>query len=294
MKYLHYFLFFILSALISQCSGSLQFDDSPVLASVGGHSLTINEALDEIPSSVISVDSIGAIQTYIDQWINKQVAIQQAERLGIQNSESVRQKMERLRNQVLEDALREQILQQNLESIEVSREEAQNYYQAHKDQFILEERYVRFRHLTTRTRTEADNANRDLMRDDAWEDIVQQYSINPERQLRESNRFWPISMAVENIPMLNRYLNVIGLTERSPIHFFRGEYHFVQLMEERPAGEAPDLEWLIPQIEEWLKLEKARRITNSYIRNLYLEANSNNEIRKANVSEIETMLRSGE
>jgi len=61
-------------------------------------------------------------------------------------------------------------------------------------------------------------------------------------------------------------------------------------MEERPAGDNPDLDWLIPQIEEWLKLEKARRITNSYIRNLYLEANANNEIDRKNVTDIEQIL----
>lgn len=279
--------------LLVQCTQPYQADNSPVLASVGNQSLTINEALSHIPGSVMSEDSIKAVQSFIDQWIEKQVAVRQAERMGLQNSSQVREKMERLRKQILEEALREQLLIQNLDQVLVSREEAQNYYQAHKDQFILSERYVRFRHITTRTRTDADNANRDLMRGDDWEEILQKYSINPNRQLRESNQFWPISMASESIPMLNRYLNVIGITERSPIYFFGGEYHFVQLMEERPAGEAPDLEWLIPQIEEWLRLEKARRITNSYIRNLYLEANSNNEIRKANVNEIESMLRSG-
>lgn len=279
--------------LLVQCTPSTQSDDSPVLASVGNQSLTINEALSQIPGSVMTEDSIHAVETFIDQWIEKQVTVRQAERMGLQNSAPVREKMERIRKQILEEALREQLLLQNLDEVMVSREEAQNYYQAHKDQFILNERYVRFRHMTTRTRTDADNANRDLMRGDEWEEILQRYSIIPDRQLRESNQFWPVSMAAESIPMLNRYLNVIGLTERSPIYFFGGEYHFVQLMEERPAGEAPDLEWLIPQIEEWLRLEKARRITNSYIRNLYLEANSNNEIRKANVTEIETMLQFG-
>lgn len=285
--------FLALLFLLAKCTSSYPSDDSPVLASVGNQSLTINEALSQIPGSVMTEDSIKAIETFIDQWIEKQVAVRQAERMGLQNSVPVREKMERLRKQILEEALREQLLLQNLDEVMVSREEAQNYYQAHKDQFVLNERYVRFRHMTTRTRTDADNANRDLMRGDDWEEILQKYSVNPDRQLRESNQFWPISMAAESISMLNRYLNVIGLTERSPIYFSGGEYHFVQLMEERPAGEAPDLEWLIPQIEEWLRLEKARRITNSYIRNLYLEANSNNEIRKANVNEIESMLQSG-
>jgi hypothetical protein len=284
---------FSLAALIftlAGCDAPFHYDDSPVLASVGNQSLTINEAMEQIPESVLRQDSIAAVQTFIDQWVQNQVAVQHAERVGLSRNRDIQLKLERNRRQILENALKEYILAQNIDDIEVTREEAQNYYQAHRDQFILDERYVRFRHITTRTRTEADNANRDIMRGDDWEDVLQRYSVNPERQLRESNQFWPISMAAEGIPMLNRYLNVIGLSERSPIHFFRGEYHFVQLMEERPAGDHPDLEWLIPQISEWLKLEKARRIANSYLRNLYLEADANNEIRKANVSEIESFL----
>ena len=292
MNHLRPLYLLLVFLLYTACSSPYQYDDSPVLATVGNETLTINQALSQIPGSVMTEDSVRAIQAFIDQWVEKQVVVRQAERMRLQNSESVRLKMERLRKQVLEEALREQLLRQHLDEVEVTRDEAQNYYQAHKDQFVLNERYVRFRHITTRTRTEADNANRDLMRGDDWEEILQRYSVAPERQLRESNQFWPISMAAESIPMLNRYLNVIGLSERSPIYFFRGEYHLVQLLEERPAGEAPDLDWLIPQIEEWLKLEKVRRITNSYIRNLYLEANSNNEIRKADVSEIESMIRS--
>jgi hypothetical protein len=276
--------------LFTGCEAAFQYDDSPELASVGNQSLTINEALEQIPESVLRQDTLAAIQSFIDQWVENQVAVQHSERVGLSRNRDIQLKLERNRRQILESALKEYILAQNLDDIEVTREEAQNYYQAHRDQFILDERYVRFRHITTRTRTEADNANRALMRGDDWEEILQQYSVNPDRQLRESNQFWPISMAAENIPMLNRYLNVIGLSERSPIHFHGGMYHFVQLLEERPAGDHPDLEWLIPQITEWLKLEKARRITNSYMRNLYLEADANNEISKANVSEIESIL----
>ena len=288
MKY-----FLILTAacfFLIGCEDAFQYDDSPVLASVGGHTLTINEALEQIPEPVLQQDTLGAIQSFIDQWVDNQIAVQHSERVGLSRNRDVQLKLERNRRQVLENALKDFILAQNLDEIEVTREEAQNYYQAHREQFILDERYVRFRHITTRTRTEADNANRALMRGDDWEEILQQYSVNPDRQSRESNQFWPISMAAENIPMLNRYLNVIGLSERSPIHFHGGLYHFVQLLEERPAGDHPELDWLIPQITEWLKLEKARRITNSYMRNLYLEADANNEISKANVSEIESIL----
>jgi hypothetical protein len=283
-------LLLISGCLLFACESAYEFDDSPVLASVGNTTLTMNEAFELIPEVVLQQDTLNALTAFTKQWVESQIAVQHAERVGIHNTAEMRRKMARIRKQLLEDALKEYVLTLNRDETQVSREEAQNYYQAHKDQFILEERYVRFRHITTGTRTEADNANRELGRGTDWQEILNTYSVDPDRQLRESDQFWPISMAAENIPMLNRYLRVIGLSERSPIHFFRGQYHLVQLMEERPEGDHPDLEWLIPQIEEWLKLEKARRITNTYMRNLYLEADANNEIRQANVSEIESLL----
>jgi hypothetical protein len=284
----------ILCGLFFSACEAIQQDDSPVLATVGNSSLTLNEALDMIPYVVLAQDTVTALSAFTKQWVKSQIAVQHAERIGIHNNPDMKKRIERIRKQLLEDALNEYILGLNFDGIEVTREEAQNYYQAHKEQFILEERYLRFRHITTGTRTEADNANRDLARGVEWEEILNMYSVDPERQLRESNQFWPISMAVENISMLNRYLRVIGLSERSPIHFSGGHYHLVQLIEERPEGDHPDLEWLIPQIEEWLKLEKARRITNSYMRNLYLEADANNEIQQANVSEIEILLQNSQ
>lgn len=283
-------ILFIFSLLFFGCESTNEFDDSPVLASVGNTTLTMSEAFELIPEVVLLQDTLNALTAFTKQWVESQIAVQHAERVGIHNTVEMRRKMDRIRKQLLEDALKEYVLNINTEESKVSREEAQNYYQAHKDQFILEERYVRFRHITTGTRTEADNANRELGRGTEWQEILDTYSVDPDHQFRESNQFWPISMAAENIPMLNRYLRVIGLSERSPIHFYRGQYHLVQLMEERPEGDHPDLEWLIPQIEEWLKLEKARRITNTYMRNLYLEADANNEIRQANVSEIESLL----
>jgi hypothetical protein len=198
--------------------------------------------------------------------------------------------MERLRRQVLEESLKEFVLNRNLDELEVTREEAQTYYQTYRDQFTLDERFVRFRHITTQTRTEADNANRDLARGIEWRQILDNYSVNPDLQFRQSQQFWPISMAGGDNTQVSRFVSRIGITERSPIFIHDGQFHLVQLMEDRPAGEHPDLEWLIPQIQAWLKLEKARRITNSFMRNLYLEADANNEIERATVTDIQSAI----
>lgn len=284
-KYPVFGLLLIFFAAVS-CEPGAEPDDSLVIASVGNQTLTLNQALSSIPEVVLQQDSLNAVLSYKKRWIESSLTIQEASRLNLENDPEIQRRLDRLKNQLLENALKEYILAENESDLVISRDEAQNYFQAHKEKFVLDERYVRFRHITARTRAQAENARRDIMRGRSWDDVVKEYSLNPELRLRESTQFWPISMAAADIPMLNRYLNVIGITEISPIYGFRGEFHFVQLMEERNEGDHPDFDWLIPQIKEWLRLEKSKRITNSFIRNLYLQAESNNEIMEASQEDI--------
>ena len=261
-----------------------------IIASVDGTHLYLEEALREIPDFVFEEDSTEAIRDFANRWVRKRVALQHAERVGIDQTDEFRHKLDRFYNQALEAQLRQYILNENRDEIDVTVEEAQNYYQANKDRFMLDETYLQFRHLTTRTRTEADNANTELANGIPWEEVVMKYSVDPDLQLRQSTMYWPESMAASDIPALNEYLSVMGMTERSPVHFYEGQYHLVQLVDIKSEGEYPELQWLIPQIQEWLVLEKSRRITNAYIRNLYLQAEANNEIELADVSDIESIL----
>jgi hypothetical protein len=281
---------FVLAVLLGGCMSGSDQDSSPVLASVSGEQLTVEDALNSIPDVVLSQDTVDAFRQYKQQWINQKVAENEARRLGLANDDVFRSRIEQMEKQLLNEMLQEYILAENSEELTVTRDEAQNYYQANRDKFILNERYVRFRHLTADTRTEIDNARRDLLRGVEWEDVLDEYSINPDLQLRQSTQYYPISMAVSGIPMLNRYLEVIGISEISPVHYANGRYHFVQLREIRNEGDNPDFEWLIPQIQQWLKLERSKRITNAFKRNLYLQAESNNEIDQLQDEQMRTVI----
>lgn len=282
-------IFSILLGLIG-CTSNDRTSDDEVVARVAGKSLTIGEAKQMIPPFIFQQDSINAIQSYANQWVQKQVTLDHARRIGIQNTDHFYSKMQSYEEQILNTLLREHILESNRDKIEVSHDEALTYYQSYREQLTFNEPFVRYRIISTRTRADAESANIDLINGIEWEEILDRYSINPEFQLRQSTQFWPISLAVSELPAINQNLRTLGLTERSPIHYDGNHYHLVQLMEERTVDEYPDLDWLIPQISEWLILEKSRRITNAYLRNLYLQADSNNEIELRNVSEIEQFL----
>jgi len=273
---------FLIVILFTACTPKAEVEEN-IIARVGNQFLTVEQALSEIPVTAIANDSTQAIINFRNSWIQQQLLIQEAKRLRINTRGAVRERIQRATNDILIQSMRDYILSQDNENLEVSRQEARNYYQKNKGQFILEEKYIRFRHLTTNSMASAQNAKNELLRAVSWETVVERYSVNPSQNLNESERFWPISMAATDIGILNRYLNIIGINEISPVTQVGNEYHFVQLLEERSAGEHPDLEWLISQIENWLLLEKRRRFYGSYVKNLYLQAQANNEIETYNV-----------
>ena len=275
-------IFFII-LMVTACNHAGQDSEKIELARVGNQYLTIDEAVEQIPTFVLKEDSLKALNDYREKWIERQVVLQEAKRLQIGQSEEVRKQIQKAEEEILKQSLKEAILQKFNEDLSISDQEAQNYYQAHKDQFILNERFVKFRHLEANNIESARSARRDLARGIPWPQVARDYSVNPEAAIRSSEQYWPISIAVADLDIMNDYLRRIGNTERSVIRRIGANYHFVQLMDSKAAGEHPDLEWLIEQIKEWLVLDKRNRHFSSYVKNLYLKAQSNNEITVYNV-----------
>ncbi len=250
----------------------------PTLARVGSSILTFSEAKEAIPDIIFLEDSVKAFNNYRDEWIEQQIILQDAYRLRVHRQPEVLNRLNKIETDFIVKVAQDYILGElNLE-LQVSNEEARAYYQENKDSFVLEERYLRYRHLIASSITDAQTARNDLLRGIEWETVANDFSVNPEVAIRESQRFWPESIAGGDVNIINRYLQVIGFSEISVIERVGNQYHFVQLLDERAKGDHPDLEWLIDQIKEWLILEKRRRVFNTYVKNLYLQAQANNEI----------------
>ena len=280
MKILSHLVLLVL--LFSACKSSGR-SDGRVLAEVNGIVLTTKDAKENIPDSEFLTDSISAYNTYKDSWIQKQLILQETQRLKLLDSPDVYKKVERAKQEMLLISFQEAVLNTLENEIQVSDEEARTYYQKNKDKFLLDERYIRFRHLIASSLAGAQNAKRDLMRGYTWERVASEYSLQSDMVIKNASRFWPESSALKEFDTLNRYLRLIGISEISIIENIDDEYHFVQLLEEKAIGEHPDLEWLLEQIKEWLILEKKRIAYNTYVKNLYLAAEANNEIRTYNV-----------
>src|SRR5690625_7295266 len=104
-----------------------------------------------------------------------------------------------------------------------------------------------------------------------WDEIVDNYSVRPEEQKQFATKFWPESMVLREHSELRYFLSYIGITERSPIAYSGGRYHMIQLMEEKKAEEYPELEWLMANIKERLKVEKSQRHVKAHIHKVYMQ-----------------------
>ena len=286
MKQLKSFLLLSVLFTLAACSGK-QEENAVILAQVGEKVLTSEEVMQNLPEHVFISDSVGSVIKYRDDWVRRQVILQEADRLNFMNRSSVKNQLARMQEEFVLQMVQDFIIGEFEEDLRVTEEEARNYYQQNKDKFVLDERYVQYRHLIARSRTDAERARANLLQGHQWPDVANQYSLFPELKIRESERYWPISVAGGDISMLNRYLQVIGPSEISPIYHSGNQYHFVQLMDEKPKGEHPDLDWLINQIKDWLVLEKRKRAFNTYVKNLYLQGQANNEIKIFNVAPVE-------
>lgn len=264
--------------LLSACSKQSRYSaNNSVLAQVGSKVLTFGAAKSDIPVEVFKKDSLKALLKYRNSWVREQLLVQQAKRNGLDQSAEFREKINDMKDQLLAQMMRTYVISHS-DTSAITEQQAQDYYEAHQDQFILNERYVRFRHLIASSLDSAQKARQDLLHGVSWKTVVQRYSIHPQDQLRSSERYWPISLAAHDYPIMNRYLHIIGNMEISPIRFIDGRYHFVQLTDQRPKGSHPDIKWVLARIKEWLKLEKRRKTLSTFEQNLYLRAESNNEI----------------
>ena len=277
-------LLIVMFGLFTSCT-QIEKPGTVILARVNGNVLTKSEALSMISPLAMQGDSVKVLEDFRDQWIEKQLILREANRLRVDRREIVRSRIEESRNDILVQALRDFVISENMDELEVTDDEVQQYYLANKEQFVLRERHVRYRHITTASLSDAEAAKRGLLGSASWESIIERYSIAKEENLAESKKYWPISDAGNGIRQLNTYLGLIGNMEISPITRSGNTYHFVQLTSERAAGEHPELEWLMEQIREWLIIEKSRRYYNSYVKNLYLQATANNELQISNVEE---------
>ena len=291
MKKERYFFPFFISycCFFIGCSSldpSISQTKSVICAQFNDKQLTIKQAIEKTTTSAKPSD-IPTIESYCKQWVKNQILLEHAKNLNLDKNTAFQNKLQDTHDFILLQHLKEAILYQSDNSITVSDDEAKIYFQENREQFILHEKYVRFRHFESPSLRNARTAKAQILKGESWENVAQKYSLAPDVRIEQAKQFSPISNALIDISILNQYLKIIGINEVSPIRKIRNNYHFVQLLEETPQGEHPDIKWLLRLIKDWLSAQKRKKQYEQYVSQIEKKAYDNHNITFFNVRSIQ-------
>jgi peptidyl-prolyl cis-trans isomerase C len=166
--------FFILFLVLyfSACS------DDKVLARFDSHTITVDEYLwekDNLPEAQRnSLRTIEDKKEFLNKIIIREMLLQEALRLGLQNNETIRYKIENYRrNLLINELLNRQVEGETV----VTDKEVKTYYETHKNRFTTET--VEASYIVVRTREDAEMIMSLLKRGESFSDLAKKFSIGP-------------------------------------------------------------------------------------------------------------------
>jgi hypothetical protein len=120
-----------LALLISGCGK--HEERVSVVARVGDASLTVEDLDQDLPEGVRRRLVPGQLREYVENWVQRELFAQEAERRGLDADAQLQRELERLKRELLAQKAVEALLP---DSLRVAEEDARRYYEANKDQFV--------------------------------------------------------------------------------------------------------------------------------------------------------------
>ena len=149
-----------------------------VLARYDGHTITVDEYLwekDNLPEAQRnSLRTIEDRKEFLSKIIVRELLLQEALRMGLQNNETIRYKIENYRRNLL---INELLMRKFEGETVVTDKEVKEYYETHKGQFTTET--VEASYIVVRTRGDAEMILTLLKKGESFSELAEEFSIGP-------------------------------------------------------------------------------------------------------------------
>lgn len=141
------FIFFIgvIIFLISCKSETKKSSESNniAVAEVGEKKLYMYEIENILGKNMTKEDSFLMIKSFVDNWVQKQLLLLNAEKFEFDNTEEINKKIEEYKEDLILYEFQKKILNENIDTL-ISIDEAMNYYKENPQNFELKQNIIRF------------------------------------------------------------------------------------------------------------------------------------------------------
>lgn len=159
---MHILLFLILLGMVS-CTNTTDTTKGEVVAKVYGNYLYESDLQGLVLSGVSKHDSLMLVNSFIDNWVRKQLLIRQAEKNLTAAQTNFKQKLEDYRNSLLIYNYETQLISEKLDTL-ITENEIEAYYENNKENFELRHNMVKVVYAILPIESAKKKAFRDLMK----------------------------------------------------------------------------------------------------------------------------------
>lgn len=256
--------------------------ESPYVARVGDAVFTEADLAEALDGLSLGVDSARAREQVVNQWVRRELLVQEARALNLDDEPRVQRRLLENERATLEAATLDRLFETN--PADPTEDELAAYYEANQARLALREPYVRLRHIRTGVRDRAegaraalDQAARSPHADSLFAIIAREYGDDPEGAIALAAEYTPESRLLALDEALG--LRVIALQPgRSALVEYPEGYHVVQVVDRVGTGEIPTLEMVAPELRERLAIQRRSDQEAQFIQSLRSQAQARNRL----------------
>ncbi|MEM1054106.1 MAG: peptidyl-prolyl cis-trans isomerase [Bacteroidota bacterium] len=266
--------------VVTGCGGSddaAPADSSPPVARVGDAVLTSVQLRNALGAATPGLDSAAARRQVVEQWVRRQLVLQEARRAGIDDEPDVLRQIRDSESSVLEAAYLERFFETDV--AQPTEPEIAAYYEANVNRLALREPYVRLRLLRVETAAQAQAAQGALTQiegspiaDSLFALAAREYATDPEGAIALADSYIPESRLLALDETLGARVAALG-AGAAPIVVQGGDAAYALAVVERvQAGRTPSLPMVRPEIAERLAIQRRKEAEARLIARLRSEA----------------------
>lgn len=254
-----------------------------VVARVGPATLTEGDLADALGDVPASLDSVTAREQVVEQWVQRELLVQEARRQGLDQTPRVRRRLAEAERAALELAALDAYFDQA--PAEPTEDELKAYYDRHREALALREPYVRLRHLRLRDPSRAEDARASFQRavgsavpDSLFALVAEEYADDPEGAVAFASEYVSESQIGALDDVLAERVAALPAGAQIAVVPVGGVVHVVQVVDRVPEGTVPPFRLVRDELAERVGVQQRRDAEARLLQQLRAEARSRGDL----------------
>jgi hypothetical protein len=249
-----------------------------IVAKVGNRNLTKQDLIGLVALGSSKKDSASIVQRYIENWVNKQIMLQKAEKEIKLNQNEIDKKLTDYKNDLILYEFEKNYIQKNLDTT-VKQEQIKNYYEENPANFELKQNIVKGVWAKVRKdNKEANNAIKELLIKAQYDPqkIKSELPKNSAQYKIFDENWIDIESIIKDTPFhaITNRINFIQ-TNRFSENTDEEYTHFLLINAYKVTNQLSPIEFVKPRIINMLLNQRKIQLLKNMEKNIYEEAKKN-------------------